>query len=116
MEAEKVAQKTENSKAEKSSPTIASLGLTVKDLTPEQRKESGVREGGVSIEVAEELASNVGLRKGDLILRVDNTDVVDAKQFAQLLEKIEPTKQLGLLVQRGDIVQFVRIRPKVLSK
>jgi serine protease Do len=109
-EPEKVAKQEAPNPAEKSA--ASTFGLTVSDLSADKRKELGIREGGVLIDVAQEPASAIGLRKGDVILRVDNVDVMDAKQFNQLLAKAPANKPLGLLVQRGDLVQFVRIRPQ----
>jgi serine protease Do len=57
------------------------------------------------------VAARAGLRPGDVILRVNNTDVVDAKQFDAVVAKLEPRKMVVLLVRRGEASQFVPIRP-----
>ena len=87
-----------------------SLGLRVGDLSESQRKELRL-DGGVIVDSAEGAAARAGLRPGDVILRVNNTDVVDAKQFAAVVAKLEPRKMVVLLVRRGEASQFVPIRP-----
>jgi serine protease Do len=51
------------------------------------------------------------LRPGDLVLRINNTDVKDGKQFNALVAKLEPKKTVLLLVRRGDASQFVTVKP-----
>ncbi len=108
VEADKVAQKAEkrNKKEQASNP----LGIYVSDLSDAQRKE--VPGGfGVVIDSVEGPAAQVGLRAGDIVLTMNNIDVKDAKQFALMLSKVDSKKAVVLLVRRGDISQFVPIRP-----
>ncbi len=86
------------------------LGLVVSDLTDAQKKEAKV-DAGVVIESAEGVAARAGLRPGDIIQRLNNTDVRDAKQFNALVAKLESKKMAVLLVRRGDSSQFVPLRP-----
>jgi len=86
------------------------LGLVVSDLTDAQKKEAKV-DAGVVIESAEGVAARAGLRPGDIVQRLNNTDVRDAKQFNALVGKLESKKMAVLLVRRGDSSQFVPLRP-----
>lgn len=108
MEPEK-ATKKDDRKAKPDQPVNA-LGLGVSDLTDAQKKELKI-DGGVVVEVAEGVAARAGLRSGDVILRVNNTDVKDAKQFTALVAKLEQRKTAVLLVRRGDASQFVPVKP-----
>lgn len=108
LEAEKVA-KTEDKKTKPEQPVNA-LGLVVSDLNEAQIKELKI-DGGVMVDAAEGAAARAGLRTGDVILRLNNTDVKDSKQFNALVAKLEPKKMTVLLVRRGDSSQFVPIRP-----
>ena len=54
----------------------------------------------------------VGLQKGDIILRVGDTDITSAKQFDDLTSHLDPQKMVALLVRRGDNTQFVPVRPR----
>lgn len=108
MEQEKVAKK-EDKKPKAEVPPNA-LGLVVADLTEAQKKELKI-DGGVLIDSVDGSASRVGLRPGDVILRLNNVDVKDVKQFNALVTKLDPKKMAVLLVRRGDSSQFVPIRP-----
>jgi len=90
--------------------TANALGLVVNDLTPPQLKELKI-DGGVLVEVAEAASARAGLRSGDIVLRVNNTDVKDAKQFNELVAKLDAKKTTLLLVRRGDSSQFVTVKP-----
>lgn len=77
------------------------LGLVVSDLEPAQLKDLHVA-GAVQVESAEGAAAAAGVTAGDLILSVNASAVKDAKQFRQLLGKLDATKPVVLLVRRGD--------------
>ena len=85
------------------------MGIYFSDLSDAQKKE--VSSGGVVIDNVEGAAAQVGLRPGDIILTMNNVDVKDAKQFAGLLSKVDTKKAVVLLVRRGDVSQFIPIRP-----
>lgn len=107
MDADKVVKKEEKFKPEQ---PVNTLGLAVSDLTEDQRTELRV-DGGAMVDVAEGVAARAGLRTGDVILRLNNVDIKDAKQFNAMVAKLEPKKTAVLLVRRGDSSQFVPIKP-----
>lgn len=107
MDADKIVKKEEPFKPEQ---PVNTLGLAVSDLTEAQRKELRI-EGGAVVETAEGAAARSGLRTGDVILRLNNVDIKDAKQFNALVAKLEPKKNAVLLVRRGESTQFVPIKP-----
>jgi serine protease Do len=86
------------------------LGLTVADLNDAQKRDLRVR-GGVRVEAVEGPASRAGVREGDVILSVDNTEVADAKQFAAIVAKVERSRAVSVLVRRGEWVNYLVIRP-----
>lgn len=108
MESEQAAKK----KDEKQKPeqTSNALGLIVSDLSDAQKQELKL-DGGVIVELAEGPAGRVGLQPGDVIVRLNNTDIKDAKQFNGLVSKLDPKKNALLLVRRGDSSQFVPVKP-----
>jgi len=108
MEADNIAKKEE--KKPKPAQPSNSLGLAVGELTQAQRKELKT-EGGVIVEGVDGAAARAGLRPGDVILRLNNTDVKDPKQFNALVSKLDPKRAAVLLVRRGDSTQFVPIKP-----
>ncbi|HEX4325880.1 MAG TPA: DegQ family serine endoprotease [Burkholderiales bacterium] len=95
-------------KKEEAGPNI--LGLVVSDLTEVKRKELGI-DGGVQVDSVEGGAARANLRPGDLILKLQNTDVTSVKQFNDLVAKLDPKKIVAVLVRRGETAQYVTIRP-----
>ncbi len=89
----------------------ALFGLTVADLSEAQKRELKLS-SGVRVETASGVAARAGLRQGDLILSVDNTEVNSVKQFQAVLAKLDKAKVINLLVRREDVVSFVLLRPE----
>ncbi|MBQ5947436.1 DegQ family serine endoprotease [Massilia sp. ST3] len=87
------------------------LGLNVSGLSAEQHRELGV-EGGVLVEEAQGNAATAGIRPGDVILQVNNTPVTSEAQFNALVGKLDPKKQVALLVRRDTVTQFLVIKPR----
>ena len=108
LEADKVAKKEE--KKPKVEQVANALGMIVSDLSAAQLKELKI-DGGILLEATEGAAARAGLRAGDIILRLNNTDIKDARQFNGLVAKLDTKKTTLLLVRRGDSSQFVTIKP-----
>lgn len=86
------------------------LGLTVVPLSQDELKELKLKRG-VRVERAEGAAARAGLREGDLILSVGNQEITDVRDFEAAVVNQDPNKAVNMLVQRGDLVQFVLVRP-----
>jgi len=97
-------------KDEKKEAPPNALGLVITDLTDAKRKELKV-DGGVVIEAADGPAARAGLRAGDVIVKVQNTDITSVKQFNDVIAKLDLKKVVALLVKRGETSQYVPIRP-----
>ena len=108
MEADKLAKKDD--KKSKADQPINTLGIAVSDLTEAQKNDLKL-DGGAVIDSAEGAGARAGLRAGDIILRLNNSDVKDAKQFSSLVAKLEQKKTVVVLVRRGDSSQFVLVKP-----
>lgn len=98
---------SKKSKAE-AAPNV--LGLVVSDLNEAQKKDLAV-ENGVLVESAVAAAAVAGIRPGDVIQRLNETDIKDAKQFNALTAKLDSKRRAAILVRRGDSSQFVAVRP-----
>jgi serine protease Do len=107
FEADKPATSAE---ADSAAAAKATLGLKVSDLSDAQKAELRVK-GGVKVESAEGAAQRAGLREGDVILTVDGVDVTSAKQFAATVAKLDKSKQVNMLVRRGDVARYLLVRP-----
>ena len=94
----------------KPQPAVSTLGVAIVDLTDAQRRELKVK-GGVRVETVEGAAARAGLREGDVILSLDNTEIGSAKQFDALVAKLDKSRAVTVLVRRGDTVNFLIIRP-----
>jgi serine protease Do len=86
------------------------LGLVVSDVAAERLKELRLR-GAVQVESVDGAAARAGLRPGDLIVAVNNVEVHNARQFNELVAKLDPKRNVALLVRRGDQSTFVIIKP-----
>ncbi|WP_317202311.1 Do family serine endopeptidase [Janthinobacterium sp.] len=108
LEGDKVAKK--GGKATPAEPAVNALGLSVSDLSPVKKRELAL-EAGVLVEAVDGVAAGAGLQPGDVILQVNNIEVRDAKQFNAVVVKLDPKKSAVVLVRRGDVSQFVSLRP-----
>ncbi|HNU11481.1 MAG TPA: DegQ family serine endoprotease [Rubrivivax sp.] len=86
------------------------LGLTISNLEPAQKKELRVR-GGVRVDDVDGAAARAGLREGDVILALGSTDIVDVKQFEAVVARLDKSRNISVLVRRGDAVNYLVIRP-----
>ena len=86
------------------------LGLAVSEVTDAQKKELKIK-GGVKIDTAEGAAARAGLREGDVIIAISNTEITNVKEFEAALAKMDKTKSANVLFRRGDLAQYVLIRP-----
>ncbi len=85
------------------------LGITASDLSDAQRKE--LKRGGVRVEAVDGAASRAGLREGDIIFSLDNTEITDIKQFATVVAKVEKARAVSVMARRGEWVNYYVIRP-----
>ncbi len=86
------------------------LGLTLAELPAAQKKELGLK-GGVRIEAAEGPAARAGLREGDVIVAVGNTETPGVKEFEAAFAKLDKSRPVNVLFRRGEWAQYAVIRP-----
>jgi len=94
----------------KPQPTMSTLGIAVTDLTDAQKRELKIK-NGVRVETVEGAAARSGVREGDVILSIDNTEVSTAKQFEAVVTKLDKTRAVTLLVRRGETANFLIVKP-----
>ncbi|SOZ35424.1 DegQ family serine endoprotease [Cupriavidus neocaledonicus] len=90
------------------------LGLVVSDL-PEARLKELKLKSGVEVEVADGPALRAGIRPGDIILRLGDTDVTNARQFNELVRGLDKSRIAAVFVRRGDATQVLTLRPGATS-
>ncbi len=110
MQDERVAQ--QKGRREGKPPTAAASqhGLTLVDLTEVQRKELKLS-GGVLVENSQGAAARAGVRRGDVILALNNQDVKSVEQFNQLMSQLDKGRVVALLIRRGTNSLYVPFRP-----
>ena len=86
------------------------LGLAVSDITDAQKKELKIK-GGVKVDTAEGAAARAGLREGDVIIAIANVEITNAKEFETAVVKLDKSKAVNVLLRRGELAQYVLIRP-----
>jgi len=87
------------------------LGLGVKNLTAEQRSQLDLKDRGVLVtQVDKGAAYQAGIRRGDVILMMNNTDVKNIKQFRKLVKDLPVGKSLPVLIQRRKSPIFLAMK------
>jgi len=93
----------------KATAAAAKLGMTLVELTAEQRKELDIT-GGLLVEDATGNAAKAGIRRGDILLAINNQDVKSLDQLAQVLGQYEKSRSVALLIRRGDSSIYIPLR------
>jgi serine protease Do len=109
LEPVKTGKVTAQAEETKSGGTAQSMGLVVTDLTEAQKKE--LKRGGVRVESVAEASARAGLREGDVILQIGNTEIAQLRDFETTMAKLDKNKSFNVLFRRGEVVQFVVVRP-----
>ncbi len=87
------------------------LGLVVEDLTAEQRKRLELDDRGIVVsEVEKGPAREAGLRRGDVILMLNNQDIKNIKGFKEIVKNLKAGKSTPVLVQRGSAPIFLPLK------
>ncbi len=82
------------------------LGVAVRPLTPEERRQAETN-GGVLVEQAGGAAARAGIRPGDIIVSVNGQAIADVEQLRGVIAK--SGKRAAILVERGNSRLFVPV-------
>ena len=82
------------------------LGLLVRPLTPDEKKQAGGIDG-LLVEDASGPAANAGIQAGDVVLSVNNSPVRSVEELQALVSKA--ARHVALLVQRGGNRLYVPV-------
>lgn len=93
----------------KASEAATKLGMVLSELTADQRKELDVT-GGLLVENATGNAAKAGIRRGDVLLAINNQDVKSLEQLGQVLGQYEKSRSVALLIRRGDSSIYIPLR------
>jgi serine protease Do len=81
----------------------------VSEVGAEQRRELNVA-GGVLVENAEGVSARAGIRRGDVILAVNNQEVKSVEEFTRLVAPGDKPRTVALLVKRGEGSIYIPLR------
>ena len=85
------------------------LGMTVEDLSDEQRKDLQVEHGVLVTKIVTGPAQRAGILEQDIILQIQGTSVTDTATFLELIEKL-PDKSVPVLIKRDSRSTFLALR------
>jgi serine protease Do len=94
----------------RASAAAQALGLAVSELSDAQKRELKLP-GGVRVESATEAAARAGLREGDVILAIGNTEVANVREFEAAVARVDRSKPIPILLRRGEMATYLLIRP-----
>ncbi len=87
------------------------IGLTLNALTPEQKKKLNGKNGLLVIGSVGAAAES-GIRRGDVILGLNNNETQSVDQFNKQINAVRAGKMVAVLVQRGDSTLYIPIKVK----
>ncbi|HSI29417.1 MAG: DegQ family serine endoprotease [Methylophilus sp.] len=97
------------SSKEPSKPEANKIGLTLRELTPQQKKKLNGKNG---LLVAESVgaAAQAGIRRGDVILGLNNNESQSVDLFNKQINAVAAGKTVAVLVLRGENTLYVPIK------
>jgi serine protease Do len=84
-------------------------GLVLAELSRDQSKELKVK-GGLLVEESKGDALRAGIRVGDIILAVNNTEVSTVEEFRKLIVSVPAGKSAAVLVRRGENSLYIPLK------
>ncbi len=85
------------------------IGLTLKELTPTQKKKLNGK-NGLLVTESTGTAAQAGIRRGDVILGLNNSDTQSVEQFNKQINAVAAGKTVAVLVLRGESTLYVPIK------
>ena len=85
------------------------LGLVLKEAPPQQRKKMNGKKGLLVVD-AQGSAAAAGIRRGDIVLALNNSEVESTDAFAKEVATIPNGKTVALLILRNDETLYVPVK------
>lgn len=105
------ASSSDQSEAQPEASPVDKLGLQVGPI-PASKDSKDKSPGGVEVLQAEGVAAQAGIEQGDIILRVNDTDITSPEQYAKAVSALGKSDAAVLLVRRADQSQWVIVKPE----
>jgi serine protease Do len=88
---------------------VNKIGLTLQALTPQQKKKLNGK-NGLLVLSSSGASAEAGIRRGDVILGLNNSETQSVDQFNKQINAVSEGKTIAVLVQRGDSTLYVPIK------
>ena len=100
---------------EMSSPTGAEqssnrLGVSVADLSEEQKKANDIKGGVIIKDVQDGPAALIGLQPGDVITHLNNQAITNGKQFTEIAKALPKNRSVSMRVLRQGRASFITFK------
>lgn len=86
------------------------LNIDVVSLTKEQRKRANVDNGVLVQAIEEGPASKAGIRRGDILLKLNGQTINSTKQFLTIVKQLPEDKWVRVLIQRDGSPRFLPLK------
>jgi serine protease Do len=86
------------------------LGVSVADLSAEQKKALELKGGVVIKEVQDGPAALIGLRPGDVISHLNNQAIGSAKEFTEIAKGLPKNRSVSMRVLRQGRASFITFK------
>ena len=103
---EELAKNSSNQKETKSNR----LNIEVASLSHEQRKQANVDHGVIVQSVEEGVAEKAGIRRSDILLKLNGQIIKGPKQFLKIVKKLPEDKWVRVLIQRDGSPRFLPLK------
>ena len=85
------------------------IGLALKELTPQQKKKLNGKNGLLVVE-STGAAAQAGIRRGDVVLGLNNSESQSVEAFNKQINAIAAGKTVAVLILRGENTLYVPIK------
>lgn len=86
------------------------LGVSVADLSEEQKKANDIKGGVIIKDVQDGPAALIGLQPGDVITHLNNQAISDAKQFTEIAKALPKNRSVSMRVLRQGRASFITFK------
>jgi serine protease Do len=97
-------------------PKETAFGMTIDTITPAIARQLGLESarGGAVVSSVDPFgaAAQGGLRRGDVIVRVDGQTMANVDEVSAALDKVRPGNEVRLVISRGGDEQLLRVRKR----
>ena len=106
------ALKKSESPSNNSSASNNGFGVAVTELSDTKKKDMGLRSGVEVTSLVDGPLARAGIRPGDIIVRVADSDITGVKQFESLVKGLDSNRAVPVFVRRADSTLVIPVRPK----